>query len=294
MSRAKVNSPSVFDILRLLPKNSVSRIVGRLARCTRPAFLVKGVIKAFADTYDINLDECQRPLSEYASLVDFFTRELIDGARPLGAGIVSPADGMIVNMNSYSAGSLIQAKGMTYSVNSFLGDDRLAEQFSEGQCITVYLSPRDYHLVHSPADSVVKRARYIPGNLWPVNSWSVNNISSLFSVNERVVLDMETNGVPYLLVMVGATNVGSMRLFVEAPGESDSMRTYTTNRGSWLAGRTMVERNFTQPVKVSKGEKLGVFELGSTVIMLWPKEGVKFNSSLANKWVAVRSSLGEL
>ncbi len=222
-------------------------------------------IRQFAKSYNINVSEAEKPLDQYSSIGDFFVRKLRPGLRPLAEGpIVHPADSQISQVGEIIEGQCIQAKGKTYSVADLCGDPALAEKFKAGLFCTYYLCPTDYHRVHSPVDGSITSCRYIPGALWPVNTWSTANIENLFGVNERVVLEIESRLGPALLVFVGATNVGQMQM------EFDSA--IVTNTVSTLIGaRKPVEKKYSPAIEVQRGQELGRFHMGSTVVMIYPK-----------------------
>ncbi len=219
-------------------------------------------IRTFGKIYNINFEEAEKEIHQYDSIGDFFVRRLKPGVRPLSdSPLLHPADSVIAQIGEIQEGRCIQAKGKTYSVAELCGDLELGAKYKEGLFVTYYLCPTDYHRVHSPVDGKIKTARHIPGHLWPVNEWSASNIENLFAVNERVVLEMESRLGSCLLVFVGATNVGQIRLAFDPE--------IITN----------IERNpvpriraYEPPVEVEKGAELGAFYMGSTVVMIYPKD----------------------
>lgn len=246
-------------LLRLLPRNVLSRWVGRLARMRRPRWLVRRVIRWFAGRYRLRMDEASRPLEDYGSLVDLFTRRLKDGAREIDGApraVVSPVDAAVGAFGRIADGRLIQAKGLDYSLEALLGSAASAAELEGGWFATLYLAPTDYHRIHAPADGAIPVTRYEPGTLWPVNGAAVRRVPSLFAVNERVATQIDTADGPVVAVMVGATNVGSIRLAYDD---------LVTNRAGRRAAATL---EHSPPVPVARGDDLGVFELGSTVILL--------------------------
>ncbi len=230
----------------------------------------------FARVYGINLEEAEKPLSGYSSLGEFFVRALKPPARPLGtSSLVHCADSVITQIGRVHGRTAVQAKGKTYSVDEILGADSevFPQKFEEGLFLTYYLCPRDYHRVHAPAQSEILRIKYIPGDLWPVNSWSTENVSKLFCLNERMVIEMSTPHGPMALVLVGATNVGFIELAFDATLKSNQS----------LPPR---EKKYNPSVKINKGEELGRFRMGSTVVAFlgpeWESELGDF-STLASK-----------
>lgn len=243
-------------ILRFLPKNLISRAFGAFAGLERPRWFVRRFVRWFAGRFKIDLAEAARPIDEYPSLLKFFTRELKPGVRPVDARpdvLVSPVDAAVGAFGRIEAGRLYQAKGMDYSLAALVGDEAAA-RMKDGWFLTLYLSPRDYHRIHSPADGAIGLSLYHDGTLWPVNPPAVRTIPSLFAVNERLTPIVETGRTAIAVCMVGATNVGSIRL---------AFADFCTNRGE--GGRTM---RHAPPVAVRRGEHIGTFELGSTVVLV--------------------------
>lgn len=227
-----------------------------------PGPLARWTIKTFGKYYQINFEEAEKPLDQYHSIGDFFVRRLKEGVRPLAASpILHPADSVIAQIGTIVSGKCIQAKGKTYDVAGLCGDPELGKQYEGGLFVTYYLCPTDYHRVHSPVDGKLVRAHHIPGHLWPVNEWSANNIENLFAVNERVILEIETRLGKCLLVFVGATNVGQIRLSFDPE--------IVTNK---FLKQENLERHYSPPIEITKGQELGAFYMGSTVVMIYPKE----------------------
>ncbi len=255
-----------MKILYWIPKNLVSYVAGKLMYLKLPRVLRQKAIRSFAQIYQIDLQEAEKPIDHYDSIGDFFTRKLKEGVRPLAhSDYVHPADSQMTARGEIQQHQLIQAKGRSYSLFHFL-DTPPSETWSHGFFITYYLCPTDYHRVHSPIEGWVKEVRYIPGQLWPVNDWSVTHIDELFLKNERVVVEMNSDKGPLTLVFVGATNVGSIQLFCEP-----SLRTNHTH--------VRKPQTWTYPEKtllIQKGQELGMFCMGSTVIVVasqaWQQE----------------------
>jgi phosphatidylserine decarboxylase len=244
-------------ILYWIPKNLLSYWVGKLMYVRFPQPLQLWLIKAFASLYRIKVDEAERSIETYPSLGDFFVRHLKPGCRPVGAtDYVHPADSKMTARGLVIGNKALQAKGSTYSLSEFLKDSSI-DRWQQGFFITYYLCPTDYHRVHSPVDGVIKEVRYVPGNLWPVNDWSIKNIQDLFVKNERVIVEIETPKGPVAVVLVGATNVGSIRLSFEP-----ALRTNHAHK------RKEQKITYIEPVPIKKGEELGMFCMGSTVIVV--------------------------
>ena len=250
----------MYTLLKFVPKNWLSLITGWLAQIRMPSFLNRKLLCWYCCHYSVNQEEIELPLEKYPTLGAFFVRNLKDGVRPIGDGLVSPVDGKIQEHGGIYDGRLLQVKGKEYELSELIGDIQLAQKFNGGYFLTIYLSPSDYHHIHAPVDGDVIRSIYIPGTLWPVNQWSVQNIDRLFAVNERLISVIESAAGEVLVVKVGATNVGSISV------EYDNLR---TNTCPFSRKAAKLVKNYSQPYKVKKGDRLGTFNLGSTVILIF-------------------------
>jgi phosphatidylserine decarboxylase len=241
-----------------LPKKTISRWMGKFAR--HP--LSRHVIPLYVKYFDIDLEPVKRPLHEFGNLLEFFVRELSPDARPVDPDpsvVVSPVDGTVSQIGKIEEGTLLQAKGITYSLDELLGGHtEYCKKFSGGKFVTIYLSPRDYHRIHMPVAGHVEECIYIPGELYPVNETGVRLIPGLFAVNERVVSVIRSPFGHISLVKVGATNVGSIRVLFD-----DDI--VTNPRPS----KQMHRKVYGEDVYLEKGGELGRFEFGSTVILLF-------------------------
>lgn len=252
----------LFDVLMpILPKNELSHWVGRLVHQPLPAPLARGSVAAFARYYEINLAEAEFPLEQYRSIGELFTRRLKPGARPIGEGAVHPVDAEILEAGEIKDQTLIQAKGVEYTVEGLLGGGRFVPSFSDGEFLTYYLCPTDYHRVHFPVDGKVIWSSHIPGQMWPVNRWSVRRIPNLYALNERVAAVIETPKGLAALVMVAATNVGNISVTF------DSAISTARRRGD----RKSRQIDYSPGIDCKRGEEFGVFSMGSTVVMLYQK-----------------------
>ncbi len=251
-----------------LPKRGLTDFAGWVASKKRGR-TTTGLIRWFVGKYKVNMDEALQPdITQYATFNDFFTRALKPGARPIAdAPLVCPVDGAISQFGAVQDDQIFQAKGHSYSTTALVGGDAaLAAQFAHGSFATVYLSPRDYHRIHMPCDGRLRRMVYVPGALFSVNPLTARGVPGLFARNERVVCEFSTAFGPFVLVLVGATIVGSME---------------TVWHGTVNASRSKEVRQWTyedQDVRIAKGAEMGRFLLGSTVVMLFPKAaGVRFD-----------------
>ncbi|MCB9541772.1 MAG: archaetidylserine decarboxylase [bacterium] len=255
----------LIGTLGLIPKNLLSRAVGAAAHAGLPEPVTRASVRWFARRYGIDLDEAEHPIEHYRTIGELFTRRLKPGARPIDRrpGVaVSPADGRISNSGRIEGGRLIQAKGRDYTVADLLRDRHDAERFENGAWVTVYLSPRDYHRVHHPVEGRITASRYIPGHLWPVNAAAVERVEDLFCVNERVVTFVDSPIGEVASVMVGATSVGHMTMTYDVE--------VLTNRG-----RPAALKSYPDGLRIARGDELGMFRLGSTVVVLFADPDVE-------------------
>jgi phosphatidylserine decarboxylase len=247
-------------LMGVLPQNHLSFLVGLAVQKELPPPLAQKVIREFGKFYNINFAEAEKPVEDYKTLGEFFIRKLKPGLRPLAdSPLLHPADSEITQIGLIRKGQTVWAKGKNYSIPDLLGDEAQSQAYEGGLWVTYYLCPTDYHRVHSPLDGSVEEIRHIPGKLWPVNSWSVHSVDDLFSVNERLVFHLKSRLGPAALVMVGATNVGKMTTSLDESFKTNQLE----NTGSVKA--------YHPALPIQRGDEVGVFHMGSTVIMLYPK-----------------------
>jgi phosphatidylserine decarboxylase len=233
--------------------------VGELVRVRAPGAVRVAAMRAFAARYRIDLSECAG-LAGFGTFGDFFSRPLLPGRRPIAPGaevLVSPVDGLVSQVGSATDGLLPQAKGIRYTVEALLGDAHAAARFRGGPFATLYLSPRDYHRIHFPLGGAVTGYRYVPGQLWPVNEASVESVPGLFTANERLVTFLDTPLGACAVVAVGATIVGRIRASYDPAVPVSNLP----------RARTAAHR-YPRPLPIEKGQELGAFEMGSTVVLL--------------------------
>jgi phosphatidylserine decarboxylase len=258
--------------LKLLPKNTVSRAFGEVAEVKLPSPMQGVVNRAFAQFAGVDLAESERPPEDYESLNAFFTRHLKRGAREMDASgegdVVSPVDGRLDQYGRIDRETLFQAKGKEYRLVDLVDSGREAHRFDGGHYATLYLSPRDYHRIHAPTNGHVSHMSYIPGTLFPVNSFSVRRVDELFTINERLItyIDNDTLG-RIAVVKVGATCVGRIGVTYE---DIETNASFRRRR----------EMDLAEPVSVEHGDELGVFNLGSTVIVLIESSTFRFVDEL--------------
>ena len=268
----------------LIPKQALTAFAGWVAGHER-GWVTTEIIRRFVRKYSVNMDEAfDSDISAYASFNDFFTRALKPGARPLAsADLICPVDGAISQFGPISGDQIFQAKGHRFSTTGLVGGDAaLAAQFNEGSFATLYLSPKDYHRIHMPCTGRLTQMIYVPGDLFSVNPTTARGVPGLFARNERVVCVFASSRGPFVLVLVGATIVGSMATVwhgVVNPPRLPDAKTWNYDG---------------QQVELNQGDEMGRFLLGSTVVMLFPnnpKAPLSFNPS----WKPTRAiRLGEV
>jgi phosphatidylserine decarboxylase len=248
----------------LIPQHTLSRAVYRITRCKwKP--LKNFLIKSFVSWFKVDMSLAKQPDgTTYIHFNDFFTRELRPDARPIVGDkntIISPVDGSISQIGKINSGDIFQAKDRLYDLNALLaGDHEMAENFKDGQFTTLYLSPRDYHRIHMPLDGKLIKMTYAPGKLFAVNNHTVKVVEQLFARNERIISYFETAIGSMAIIMVGAMNVGSMETVWA--GEI----TPTNNRSI-----TITDYKDRQ-IYLKRGDEIGRFNMGSTVIVLFGKD----------------------
>ncbi|MFK3740590.1 archaetidylserine decarboxylase [Massilia sp. TN1-12] len=266
----------------LLPKQRLTSFAGRVAGAQGGTMTTR-LIRWFVGKYGVDMNEAENPdIASYKSFNEFFTRPLKPGVRPLAqADFVCPVDGAISQFGSIDDHHILQAKGHRFTTTELVGGDAtLAAQFRHGSFANLYLSPKDYHRLHMPCDGKLTRMIYVPGALFSVNPTTARGVPNLFARNERVVCVFESaeHG-PFVLVLVGATIVGSMATVWH--GVVNPKRTNKVSEWTYA----------DQDIVLKKGEEMGRFLLGSTIVMLFQQDTIAFNGD----WAPERSvRLGEL
>ena len=252
----------------LMPKQAMTSFAGRVAGA-KGGTMTTRLIRWFVGKYNVNMDEAVNPdIKSYASFNEFFTRPLRPDARPLAnADFICPVDGAISQFGAVEDHQIFQAKGHTFSTAELVGGDAtLAAHFQHGSFANLYLSPKDYHRLHMPCDGRLTRMIYVPGKLFSVNPTTARGVPGLFARNERVVCVFESpeHG-PFVLVLVGATIVGSMATVWH--GVVNPKRT----------GAVAEWKYDDQQIVLKKGDEMGRFLLGSTIVMLFQPNTIRFN-----------------
>jgi phosphatidylserine decarboxylase len=271
------------------PQLTVSRLAGWLADTDSSPAIKNRVVHWFIERYGVDMSEALEPDPDaYPSFNAFFTRELKPGLRPIDQResiLVSPVDGAISQLGSVTDDRVFQAKGQSFSLTELLGGDhQRASEFANGEFATIYLSPKDYHRIHMPMAGTLRAMTYVPGKLFSVNPTTAAQVPNLFARNERVACVFDTEAGPLAMVLVGAMIVGSMETTwagVVAPDSSDvSTSTYS---------------HPDRPIRFAKGEEMGRFRLGSTVVLVMPKGAVAWNDDRkAGQTVRLGEALGAL
>ncbi|MGP1928879.1 MAG: archaetidylserine decarboxylase [Arsenophonus sp. NC-WZS1-MAG3] len=260
----------------LLPKQWLTQLAGWLSNRKLAGFM-QLIIKFFAKFYKVNMEEAKESeFSAYATFNEFFTRPLKEGMRPIVAGnnqLALPADGVISQLGLIMNDKILQAKGYSYSLDALLaGNYILADQFRNGLFVTTYLSPRNYHRVHMPCDGLLTKMIYVPGDLFSVNQLTKINVPNLFARNERLICIFETSFGTIAQILIGAIIVGSI--------DTSWSGCVNNQREGIIKHWIYPEKDKTGAVYLKKGEEMGKFKLGSTVINLFKSNYIKLNSAL--------------
>ena len=255
-----MNDALIVSLLSVIPKNRTARLMGAGTRVRLPAFAHRALVRWFVRKYGVNLDECQGGIDDFPTLAQFFIRELKPGMRPIDpdpGAMVSPVDGRTHTFGAVRDGQFVQSEGRMGSVARLLGEGSAdvgldPRRFEGGSFAIIYLSPKDYHRVHSPVDGELVGMRYAPGQLWPVFPAATRKIDGLFDRNERLNFHLQTEHGAVVLAMIGAVGVGRM---------STPHAPLITNTGGAL-------EDLRPGIQIARGQELGRFEMGSTVVIL--------------------------
>lgn len=259
---------------RMMPKRLITAVVYRLARL-RVRILKDFLIRSFVRIYKVNLDDVQKSVPEgFISFNDFFTRELKSGSRPIDpsdSSIVSPADGIVSASGRIEKNAVWQAKGHDYSLEELLATDLdEAQRYYDGSFATIYLAPFNYHRVHAPLAGELVAARFVPGTLFSVNQLTVSFLRGLFTRNERLIYHFRTAAGPMVLIFVGALNVGS----ITTPWTG----VLRPRKGNVVENIDL--QSSSQSTTINKGDLIGWFNMGSTIILLLPPRACEWRSGL--------------
>lgn len=272
----------------ILPKHLLSRLVGKLA-AAKAGKLTTKLIEIFIKQYKVNMAEAERPLaSDYATFNEFFTRPLKPGLRPICSeehALIHPVDGAISQYGKIQEQQIFQAKGHNYSTTAIIGGNAdQAKQFDHGQFMTIYLAPKDYHRIHMPVTGTLTDMFFVPGELFSVNPLTAENVPGLFARNERVVALFDTEYGKMAMILVGATIVASIETVwagTVAPGISKRVVHKQYN-------------DLAEPITLQKGDEMGRFKLGSTVVMLFESDMVEFTPTVSGETTRMGEKSGKL
>jgi phosphatidylserine decarboxylase len=273
----------------MVPKRAVSEAIGWGVSLGIPSALRTLMLTRFARIYGISLDEAEKPLDEYAGFDEFFTRKLRPGARPIDDApgrVVSPADGVIVEAGLATAGKMIQAKGSDFDLASLLADPEAAARLQGGAYVITYLSPKDYHRVHSPVAGQVVGWRHVPGTLFSVNAGNIRREPGLFVRNERFITLIEMDGGGLVaVVMVAAVGVGHVTVSYDPE--------VATHQPEFFRA-ALRHRRYEQPKPIGRGGELGIFHLGSTTIVVFEPGRVELDALASGASVKMGVGIGRL
>jgi len=270
-----------------LPQHGLSRLMGSITRCRNGAFK-DAMIRSFIRLYGVDMEQALEPdPAAYGCFNEFFTRALRPETRPIASepgAVICPADGTVSRIGAISEGRIIQAKGKDFSVVELLGGHaENAKLFADGRFATIYLSPRDYHRLHMPLGGTLREMTHVPGKLFSVNAATTANVPNLFARNERVIALFDTEAGPMALILVGAIFVASIETVwhgVVTPPAGKAPRTWHYPEN---------------PPVLSRGEEMGRFNMGSTIIVLFGDGAVEWEEALtADSIVRMGQSLGRL
>ncbi len=273
----------------MVPKRAVSGAIGWGASRGLPARLRAAMLSRFARVYGIDVSEAEKPVGEYSGFDDFFTRRLRPGARPIDeteGRVVSPADGTVVECGLATMGKLIQAKGISFDLATLLGNEDEARRLEGGAYLITYLSPKDYHRVHSPVAGRVVGWHHIPGTLFSVGAETLRREPGLFIRNERLVtfIEMDVGG-SCAVVMVAAVGVGHITVSYD--------QEIATHRPQFLRAAVR-SRRYDAPIPIRRGEELGVFHLGSTTIAVFEPGRVELAAMAAGSTTKMGAGVGRV
>ncbi|MEM9558161.1 MAG: archaetidylserine decarboxylase [Acidobacteriota bacterium] len=301
-----IRDAAVLRLLRRLPRAAMSRAAGRFASLRLPAPLRAPAMRVFGRTVGVDFDEVRDPLGSFGSLQDFFTRRLVDGARPLDPSpdaVLAPCDGAWGESGVVRDGTVLQVKGRPYSLAELfsVGGPALRTAagaaleawlepsiFEGGAFATLYLSPRDYHRFHAPIAARLAAARVLPGTLWPVNHIGLHGVDALFARNERIIVCFEVVGDDgrelgrLAYIAVGATMVGKVHIEADAA--------LTTN----VRGAERLDRVYSPPLDIASGDEVGRFEFGSTLVLVATRGLLKLDAEPTGTPLRLGRRIGRL
>ncbi|EGC34501.1 hypothetical protein DICPUDRAFT_55778 [Dictyostelium purpureum] len=284
-----------IEFVKRIPFRITSNLWGKMAGITIPESLRSPIFKSYSYLFGVNIDEAEKPIEEYPTMGDFFARHLKSNARPIDSksDMVSPVDGTVIYHGKVEKNTVEQVKGLTYTLEQFLGPEELESIKGKNLYhIGLYLSPGDYHGIHSPVDWKIKNRYHFPGYLFPVAKVAVDNIPGLFAMNERVVLTGAWKHGFYSLTPVGASNVGTIVLDFDKDLHSNNQKDNALD----FEKNTYYKKNYQSIIPSGKGDEVAFFRMGSTVILIFEvPEGKKFDFNInPGQHVKFGESMGKL
>jgi phosphatidylserine decarboxylase len=261
------NKKLIIYFFKILPTCLLSRVAGVIAQLHIPRFLLNAIINWYCKNYKVDREEYLTPESGFKNFDMFFTRKLKKGVHEIDKSkksVISPVDGRIQEYGEIKGNSILQAKGIDYSLEELIPSDT-AREFSDGSFMTIYLSPSDYHRIHSPVNGSIKGYYNIPGKLYTVQEYMVKGYKGLYSINERLISYIQTDNGLVAVCKIGALDVGRITL---------SYSDVVTNRAFRKREERLFQNDSTPLIK--KGDELGIFHIGSTIILLFQKNTIEF------------------
>lgn len=274
-------NPTPPTWLELIARPKLSQVMHRLVTSRPPKPILKFAISTFCKAYNVEIEQAEQPVTDYETFQKFFTRRLKPGLRPFDkdkAVVPSPADGTLSAFGQLGEGTLVQAKGVQYSLDALVGNGVDADDYRGGSYAVVYLAPHNYHRVHTPCDGQLTHWRYLPGALYPVNKTGLKHVPGLFARNERVIGHFDSEFGKCAVIMVGATFVGHMTL---------AFADHATNVNQPGTGRV----DLKPAVKMGRGDEFGVFNMGSTVVLLFDNPNLEPAMALGSSILAGQAAL---
>ncbi len=273
-------------LFRIIPKALLSRFFGHIARIRFPKLILNKVIKWFCKKYHVNTAEIAYPEDGFQNMDQFFTRKLLPGIHKIDEkvlSVVSPVDGKILRFGEITGTRILQAKYIDYLIPDLVQAD-IHHSFLDGMYMTIYLCPADYHRIHSPVNGLITGLSYVPGKLFSVQEYMVNGLPGLFSINERINTFIQTPYGKCLVCKIGAMNVGKISVGYD---------NIISNKHMFRRKKVINYSKEFQP-QIHKGDELGIFHLGSTVILLFEKGMLKFSNFKKGSLIRMGESIGTL
>ena len=286
MNLTRIGERAAISAIRLAPKQLYSSAVDWTARRTIPRPFRRPLYAAYSLVVGANLREVELPLGDYPTFGSFFGRRLRPGSREASTDLTcaaAPSDGVIGTNGKVSGGKLLQAKGRDYSLKALLASEDFAGRIGDGEQVTIYLSPADYHRVHAPVSGLLVGYTYVPGERFPVSPLFAESVEDLFANNERLVLELSTQSGPVAVVLVGALGVGNLSLAVPALESREFARQRVVRRVK-----------LASPIPVARGQELGSFRLGSTVVLVFAEGAFSAAAITSGRRVQCGESIGRL